>query len=177
MGTLYRVAVTDLHPTQVDLRVEPTQPDCCPFYLTERFAMGLLLDAPPGRRLTRNPVRRLQFVSTSWVGAALRNRRIWNREVYEAFRVDHHPLRDPLSERERDLGSAMHVDCGRYIASVRILETSTTRWTYGDPAPWALYRITTTAPRWLSHLTSDSEWDSVAYDSDDAAPRIDLHAP
>ncbi len=174
MSALYRVEVRALEGPKVDLWVQPTQPDCCPFYMTARFAMGLLVDAPAGSRFTYNPASRMAMLGRAWGGTLLRNAKLWNKGVYDSYRVPVHPLRDLLDDRTCDLGSAADFDCSKYIVETRVLQVSGPRWDYGMPDPWALYRLTASHERWLANLTEASAWDSVAYDYDEPAPFLNL---
>lgn len=177
MSTLYDVEVRRLARRSVDLFVEPTQPDCCPFYLTARFAVGVLADAPPRRIVTRHPARRLGLLARAWTGHLLRSRRLWNREVLDNHRVDHHPLRAALGDAYCDIGSAETIDCARYIEDVRVLEVSGSRWNYDVPHPWAVYRFTVTRRAWIAHLSKDARWGSVAYDEVEPTPYLNLMEP
>ena len=44
MSDLYNVVVEKAAGASLELRLTPTQPDCCPFYTTPLLALGVLTD-------------------------------------------------------------------------------------------------------------------------------------
>lgn len=176
MGALYEVTVQRLAARSVDLKVVPTQPDCCPFYLTRLFVLALLRDAPPKKVITRSPLRRAELLARAWVGKALRNRRIYDSSIQRSFFEAEHALVASMSERDAgDLGSS-DIDSAEYIEEVQVLKVSTARWDHAQANPEAVYRVTVTEGRWLAHITESSVWDSTAYDDRKAvvAPILNL---
>ena len=175
MGALYQIQLKTINPCSVDLVVTPVQPDCCPFYTSRRFALGLLKDAPSGRCLTRSIPRRAEMVGRAWASFLLQRPHLFDHKVHASFYPSIHPLREALPQSVgEDLGSS-GFDASPFVASVEIIELSTDTWDYDMPAPTATYRIEVTRRKWLDHLRdpANTSWDSTAYDHDDA-PYIDL---
>ncbi len=151
MTDLYVVVVEHVAGSLLELRLTPTQPDCCPFYTTPLFALGVLTDVVC-RHGDQGGIHRLDELVRSHLDPS-------RKHLFFDYTNPHGKQVEVW-----DVGCA-DFDAGAVIRSVEVDEVQGLPWAYGDADPSALYRLRVREESVLEGLPIGKAFGSTAYDA------------